>query len=76
MKWFELGLVILTFASGLVWLLDRLFFAKARRARVHIPVTAAPTSPWWRAMSPRWKAASPSPYHDSASSESRCTSAV
>src|SRR5690606_25327979 len=33
MKWFELGLVILTFASGLVWLLDRLFFAKARRAR-------------------------------------------
>ena len=33
MKWFELGLVILTFASGLVWLLDRLFFAKARKAR-------------------------------------------
>src|SRR5690606_5958598 len=34
MKWFELGLVILTFASGLVWLLDRLFFADARTARV------------------------------------------
>ncbi|GGK02275.1 signal peptidase I [Luteimonas terricola] len=33
MKWFELGLVILTFASGLIWLLDRLFFAKARKAR-------------------------------------------
>lgn len=33
MKWFELGLVILTFASGLVWLIDRLFFAKKRQAR-------------------------------------------
>jgi signal peptidase I len=33
MKWFELGLVILTFASGIIWLLDRLFFAKARKAR-------------------------------------------
>ena len=33
MKWFELGLVVLTFASGIIWLLDRLFFAKARKAR-------------------------------------------
>jgi signal peptidase I len=33
MKWFELGLVVLTFASGIIWLVDRLFFAKARRAR-------------------------------------------
>lgn len=33
MKWFELGLVILTFASGIIWLLDRLFFAKRRRER-------------------------------------------
>ncbi len=32
MKWFEIGLVVLTFATGLVWLLDRLFFAR-RRAR-------------------------------------------
>ena len=32
MKWFELGLVVLTFATGITWLLDRLFFAK-RRAR-------------------------------------------
>src|SRR5690606_7437435 len=33
MKWFELGLVVLTFASGIIWLIDRLFFAKARKAR-------------------------------------------
>ena len=33
MKWFELGLVVLTFATGITWLLDRLFFAKARKAR-------------------------------------------
>ena len=33
MKWFELGLVLLTFASGITWLVDRMFFAKARRAR-------------------------------------------
>ena len=33
MKWFEIGLVVLTFASGIIWLLDRLFFAKARRER-------------------------------------------
>src|SRR5690606_25484237 len=32
MKWFEIGLVVLTCATGLVWLLDRLFFAR-RRAR-------------------------------------------
>lgn len=33
MKWFEIGLVVLTFATGLVWLLDRLFFARRRAAR-------------------------------------------
>ncbi|KAF1700024.1 signal peptidase I [Pseudoxanthomonas suwonensis] len=33
MKWFEIGLVVLTFATGLVWLLDSLFFAKRRAAR-------------------------------------------
>ena len=33
MKWFELGLVVLTFATGLVWLLDRLFLARRRAAR-------------------------------------------
>ncbi|GAB3513759.1 signal peptidase I [Pseudoxanthomonas daejeonensis] len=32
MKWFELGLVVLTFATGLIWLVDRLFFAKRRAA--------------------------------------------
>lgn len=30
MKWFEIGLVVLTFATGIVWLLDRLFFARRR----------------------------------------------
>ena len=33
MKWFELGLVVLTFATGITWLLDRLFFAKRRAQR-------------------------------------------
>ena len=33
MKWFELGLVVLTFATGLIWLLDRLFFARRRAER-------------------------------------------
>ena len=33
MKWFELGLVVLTFASGITWLLDRLFFARRRAQR-------------------------------------------
>ena len=32
MKWFEIALVVLTFATGITWLADRLFFAK-RRAR-------------------------------------------
>jgi signal peptidase I len=32
MKWFELGLVLLTLLSGLTWLLDRLVFAKRRAA--------------------------------------------
>src|SRR5690606_6170206 len=33
MKWFELALVVLTGATGIIWLLDRLFFAKRRAAR-------------------------------------------
>ena len=32
MKWFEIGLVVLTFATGIIWLIDRLFFAKRRAA--------------------------------------------
>jgi signal peptidase I len=32
MRWFEIALVALTFATGIVWLLDRLFFAKRRAA--------------------------------------------
>jgi len=30
MRWFEITLVILTFATGIIWLFDRLFFAKRR----------------------------------------------
>ena len=33
MKWFEIGLVVLTLATGIIWLLDRLVFAKRRAAR-------------------------------------------
>ena len=33
MVWFETALVLLTLFTGLVWLLDRLFFAKRRDAR-------------------------------------------
>ena len=33
MKWFEIGLVVLTLASGLIWLLDRLFLARRRAER-------------------------------------------
>ena len=33
MVWFETALVLLTFFTGLVWLLDRLFFARRRAAR-------------------------------------------
>src|SRR5688500_4909066 len=33
MKWFEIALVALTLASGLVWLLDRWFFARRRAER-------------------------------------------
>ncbi len=33
MKWFEIGLVLLTVFTGLVWLLDSLYFAKRRAAR-------------------------------------------
>lgn len=32
MKWFEIALVVLTFATGITWLLDRLLFAKKRAA--------------------------------------------
>jgi signal peptidase I len=32
MRWFEITLVVLTFATGIIWLLDRLFFAKSRAA--------------------------------------------
>lgn len=32
MIWFETALVVLTFATGIVWLLDRLFFARRRAA--------------------------------------------
>jgi signal peptidase I len=31
MKWFEIALVVLTFATGIIWLLDRLLFARRRR---------------------------------------------
>jgi signal peptidase I len=33
MKWFEIALVVLTFATGIIWLLDRLLFARRRAAR-------------------------------------------
>ena len=33
MKWFEIGLVVLTFATGITWLLDRMFLARRRVAR-------------------------------------------
>lgn len=33
MKWFEIALVVLTFATGIIWLLDRLLFARGRAAR-------------------------------------------
>jgi signal peptidase I len=33
MRWFEIALVVLTFATGITWLLDRLVFAKRRAAR-------------------------------------------
>ena len=33
MKWFEIGLVVLTFATGIIWLLDRMFFARRRAGR-------------------------------------------
>lgn len=33
MKWFEIALVVLTFATGIITLLDTLFFAKRRAAR-------------------------------------------
>ncbi|MDQ3206794.1 MAG: signal peptidase I [Pseudomonadota bacterium] len=32
MRWFEIALVVLTFATGLVWLIDKLFLAKRRAA--------------------------------------------
>jgi signal peptidase I len=33
MRWFEIALVVLTLLTGLVWLLDRLVFARRRAAR-------------------------------------------
>lgn len=33
MKWFEIGLVVLTFATGIIWLLDRLLFARRREEK-------------------------------------------
>jgi len=33
MRWFEIALVVLTFATGITWLLDRLLFARRRAAR-------------------------------------------
>ena len=33
MKWFEIGLVVLTFATGITWLLDRFHFAPRRAER-------------------------------------------
>ena len=33
MRWFEIVLVVLTLASGVIWLLDKLFLAKRRAAR-------------------------------------------
>jgi signal peptidase I len=33
MRWFEIALVALTLFTGVVWLLDKLFFAKGRAAR-------------------------------------------
>lgn len=32
MRWFEIALVVLTFATGIIWLLDALFFARRRAA--------------------------------------------
>ena len=33
MVWFETILVVLTLLTGIIWLVDKLFFAKARRER-------------------------------------------
>ena len=33
MKWFEIALVVLTLATGVTWLLDRLVFARRRAER-------------------------------------------
>ena len=38
MKWFEIGLVVLTLATGIIWLLNRLVFAKRRAARAGLLV--------------------------------------
>ena len=32
MRWFEFALVVLTLFTGIVWLLDKWFFAKRRTA--------------------------------------------
>ncbi len=33
MKWFEIALVVLTFATGIIWMVDSLFFARRRALR-------------------------------------------
>jgi signal peptidase I len=33
MRWFEIALVVLTFATGIIWLADRLFFVRRRAQR-------------------------------------------
>jgi len=42
MRWFEIALVVLTFATGIIWLLDRLFLAKRRAARAGLLDTKEP----------------------------------
>jgi len=42
MRWFEIVLVVLTFATGIIWLLDRMFLAKRRAAREGLLETKEP----------------------------------
>ena len=39
MRWFEIALVVLTLFTGLVWLLDKLVFAKRRAAKAKQPTS-------------------------------------
>src|SRR5690554_1101479 len=43
MKWFEIALVALTFATGIIWLLDRLLFARRRAERADL---LGESEPW------------------------------